>query len=83
MAESQAHIAAVTGYTITSMALVHEALDTTGLRAPQSNQRLAMVGDAALKAAILNEWYETKDAKGKWVSQASFHLTCQTILTKA
>lgn len=52
------------GYTFLDADLLFEALDTTGLRSPESNQRLAMLGDAILKLIILNDWYLTGTPKG-------------------
>ncbi|KAK5148906.1 hypothetical protein LTR04_000332, partial [Oleoguttula sp. CCFEE 6159] len=52
-------IKAVTGYEFTNPANLSEALDTTGLHRRESNQRLALLGDAALKLALLDDWYPT------------------------
>lgn len=52
-------------YAIQDETLLNEALDTSGLRLQQSNQRLALLGDAALKLALLDEWYPTGTPKGE------------------
>ncbi|KAL2358725.1 RNAse III [Cryomyces antarcticus] len=57
-------IKAVTGYEFTNPANLSEALDTTGLHRRESNQRLALLGDAALKLALLDDWYPTGYTKG-------------------
>ena len=53
------------GYTFLDSDLMIKALDTTGLRSPESNQRLAMLGDAVLKQVLLEDWYESGTPKGK------------------
>ena len=52
------------GHTFDDTDLLVEALDTTGLRANESNQRLAMLGDALLKMILLDSWYAGGTAKG-------------------
>jgi dsRNA-specific ribonuclease len=52
------------GYTFSKPGLLREALDTTGLRTAESNQRLAMVGDAVLKMILLEDWYASGKVKG-------------------
>jgi ribonuclease-3 len=52
------------GYTFTKPGLLREALDTTGLRTAESNQRLAMLGDVLLKMILLDDWYPGGGAKG-------------------
>ncbi|KAI7235180.1 hypothetical protein KC330_g4410 [Hortaea werneckii] len=52
------------GYRFKDENLLLDALDTTGLRIQQSNQRLALLGDAILKFIILDEWYPTGTPKG-------------------
>lgn len=47
------------GYSMEDFGLVAEAMDATGLLRPESNRRLAIVGDAALKIAIAAAWYPT------------------------
>jgi hypothetical protein len=54
----------VIGYSFTQQDLLTEALDTTGQRKAESNQRLALLGDALLKMIILDEWYTTGNPKG-------------------
>jgi hypothetical protein len=52
------------GYSFTDTRLLEEALDTTGLRSPGSNGRLAMIGDSRPKDVILDEWYASRASKG-------------------
>jgi dsRNA-specific ribonuclease len=52
------------GYTFSKTSLLREALDTTGLRTAEPNQRLAMLGDALLKMILLDDWYASDSAKG-------------------
>lgn len=61
---ARAFIESITGYSITRNDLLEEALDVTGLRAAQSNQRLALIGDVRLKAVILDAWYPKNSPKG-------------------
>ena len=60
----QALIGQMINYDVTSDALLLEALDTTGMRVAQSNQRLALLGDAVLKHILLDDWYPTGRSKG-------------------
>lgn len=53
------------GYTFLDIDLMIKALDTTGLRSPESNQRLAMLGDAVLKQVLLDDWYASGTPKGE------------------
>lgn len=52
------------GYSFRNTLLLEEALDTTGLRSPGSNGRLAMIGDSRLKDVILDDWYASGASKG-------------------
>jgi len=52
------------GYSFTDTHLLEEALDSTGLRSPGSNGRLAMIGDSRLKDVILDDWYACGASKG-------------------
>lgn len=52
------------GYSFQDTRLLEEALDTTGLRSPGSNGRLAMIGDSRLKDVILDDWYASGASKG-------------------
>lgn len=52
------------GYSFTDTRLLEEALDSTGLRSPGSNGRLAMIGDSRLKDVILDDWYASGASKG-------------------
>lgn len=52
------------GYRFKDENVLLDALDTTGLRVQQSNQRLALLGDAILKFIILDDWYPTGTPKG-------------------
>lgn len=45
----------ITGYEFGEDQFLLEAMDTTGLRISQSNQRLAFLGDIVLKHVILDE----------------------------
>ena len=57
------------GHTFTNTNSLVEALDTTGMRTAESNQRLAMLGDALLRLVLLDSWYAGGTAKG-WIRQA-------------
>jgi hypothetical protein len=48
------------GYTFQDLNLLHEALDTTGLYRPQSNQSLALIGDSILQLTIYRDWYPSR-----------------------
>ena len=61
---AQAFITTTFGYQIRDVALVYEALDTSGLRGRQANKRLALVGDNALAIAVADAWYPTGDRTG-------------------
>lgn len=52
------------GYSFQDTCLLEKALDTTGLRSPGSNGRLAMIGDSRLKDVILDDWYASGTSKG-------------------
>ena len=52
------------GHTFNNNDLLLEALDTTGMRTAESNQRLALLGDALLKTILLDGWYAGGTAKG-------------------
>ncbi|KAI6804100.1 hypothetical protein KC356_g2767 [Hortaea werneckii] len=52
------------GYSFRDENILLDALDTTGLRVQQSNQRMALLGDAILKFVILGDWYPTGTPKG-------------------
>ena len=53
-----------TGHQMSNDALLLEAIDTTGMRVYQSNQRLALLGDKIMAFIIANEWYPTGAPKG-------------------
>lgn len=53
-----------TGHQMSNDALLFEAIDTTGMRVYQSNQRLALLGDKIMAFIIANEWYPTGTPKG-------------------
>ena len=53
------------GYTFKDLNLLDEALDTTGLYRPQSNQSLALIGDSILQLTIYRDWYPSRQLKGK------------------
>jgi hypothetical protein len=52
------------GYTLKNLDLLDEALDTTGLYRPQSNQSLALIGDSILQLTIYRDWYPSRQLKG-------------------
>jgi hypothetical protein len=52
------------GHSFNNKDLLLEALDTTGMRTAESNQRLALLGDALLKTILLDSWYAGGTAKG-------------------
>ncbi|KAI7475429.1 hypothetical protein KC351_g10091 [Hortaea werneckii] len=49
----------LSGYRFRDENILLDAIDTTGLRVQQSNQRLALLGDSILKFIILDDWYPT------------------------
>ena len=65
IAQAKTMIERGTGYVMRDEDLLLEALDTTGLRKQQSNQRLAMLGDVVLKHVLLDEWYAAGTSKGR------------------
>lgn len=65
MALTREHIETVSGYALKDEQLLAQALDTTGLRTPQANRRLALLGDMLLRAVIVDEWFPTGAATGK------------------
>ncbi|KAF2770048.1 ribonuclease III [Teratosphaeria nubilosa] len=62
--QAKALVLQFAGYEFTNDDVLYEAIDTTGLRIAQSNQRLALLGDVILKHFILDDWYPTGQAKG-------------------
>jgi hypothetical protein len=54
------------GYTFKDLNLLNEALDTTGLYRPQSNQSLALIGDSILQLTIYRDWYPSRQLKGMY-----------------
>jgi hypothetical protein len=54
------------GYTFKNLDLLDEALDTTGLYRPQSNQSLALIGDSILQLTIYRDWYPSRQLKGMY-----------------
>jgi dsRNA-specific ribonuclease len=58
----------IVGYNFTRRDLLAEALDTSGDRNPESNQRLAMLGDALLQIILLDAWYASGNTKGTLVT---------------
>lgn len=65
MAQAKLHVESVTGHSMTDELLLAQALDTTGLRTPQANRRLALLGDMLLRAVIVDDWFPTGAATGK------------------
>lgn len=61
----------LTGYTINDDDLITEVIWKAGPTViggrvvPKGNERLAMVGDAAMYLAGLAEWYDANDTKGE------------------
>ncbi|CZT20950.1 uncharacterized protein RCC_06811 [Ramularia collo-cygni] len=75
--QAQAFITESFGYSIQDAALVHEAIDTTGLcriYSTEANKRLAMVGDKALESTIISAWYPTGAPRGECSSQVQTRL---------
>ncbi|KAK5110283.1 hypothetical protein LTR62_006136 [Meristemomyces frigidus] len=64
LAEAKTLLAKVVHYDFHDETLLCEAIDTTGMRKPQSNQRLALLGDVMLKHVLLDTWYPTGTPKG-------------------
>ncbi|KAK3073758.1 hypothetical protein LTR53_004394 [Teratosphaeriaceae sp. CCFEE 6253] len=56
---AKAFITRLTGYTIDDDDLLFRTLDTTGLFAPNANQREALVGDRALALVLADDWYKS------------------------
>lgn len=61
------------GYTFMDLNLLDEALDTTGLYRPQSNQSLALIGDSILQLTIYRDWYPGRQPKGMQTCVAHVH----------
>ncbi|RMY74934.1 hypothetical protein D0864_09920 [Hortaea werneckii] len=64
LGQAKSLIRDLAGYCFKDENILLDALDTTGLRVQQSNQRLALLGDAILKLVILDDWYPTGTPKG-------------------
>ncbi|KAK3675245.1 hypothetical protein LTR78_004755 [Recurvomyces mirabilis] len=64
LAEAKALLARIMDYHFVNDDRLLEAIDTTGMRKPQSNQRLALLGDVVLKHVLLDDWYPTGTPKG-------------------
>lgn len=65
--QAHAFICEKFSYDIQDLALVHEAIDTTGLcsiYSMEANRRLAMIGDKALESTIISAWYPTGAPRG-------------------
>ena len=58
------------GYPFKDINLLLEALDTTGMRTAESNQRLAMLGDALIQMVLLDVWYAGGTSKGVFTASA-------------
>jgi hypothetical protein len=52
------------GYTLRNTNLLIEALNTTGLYRPGSNQSLALVSDSILQTIVSQDWYPSKEPQG-------------------
>lgn len=59
--EAKSFIFQAFGYDIENINLLHVALD---LSQAAAHKRLALLGDAALRAAALDEWYATPNSIG-------------------
>jgi ribonuclease-3 len=57
-------VAASFGYVFKDNSLLKQALDTTGLRVRESNQRLALLGDRIIAFLVTDAWYSTGTSKG-------------------
>lgn len=63
---------AVTGHTFSNPLILWEALQAAGSNVhhignrltPDGNKRLAMLGDAVLKLALVTVWYNGEESKG-------------------
>lgn len=64
LSQTKSLIQGIAGYSFRNEDIRHDALDTTGLRVQQSNQRMALLGDSILKFVILGDWYPTGTPKG-------------------
>lgn len=62
--QAKAFIASITGYELTNDAIVLEAIDTTGMRSHQSNQRLALLGDKIMGFIVAEAWFASGASKG-------------------
>ena len=62
------------GYTFKDLRLLGEALDTTGIYRPQSNQSLALIGDSTLQLTIYRDWYPSRQLKGMQPTSMHLHL---------
>lgn len=58
------------GYVSKNIDLLLEALDTTGMRTAESNQRLAMLRDALIQLDLLDSWYAGGTSKGTFKARA-------------
>ena len=59
VADANAHIQSLTGYTFTNNGLLREALDAARFAKKFGNKRLAHLGDSVLNTAIADDWYAT------------------------
>jgi dsRNA-specific ribonuclease len=64
MESAKAFVASSFGYEFENNDLLIEALDTTGMRKRESNQRLALMGDKILAFLVTDTWYPTGAPKG-------------------
>ena len=71
------------GYTFHDLTLLKEALDTTGIYRPQSNQSLALIGDSILQTTIYRDWYPSKQLKGVFNQvHTDRHMPIYALLTR-
>jgi hypothetical protein len=71
------------GFTLKDTNLLLEALDTTGMRTSESNQRFAMLGDALLKLILLDGWYTGGTAKGSYTPKHQRRLSAVHVSHRA
>ncbi|KAK4545520.1 hypothetical protein LTR36_002870 [Oleoguttula mirabilis] len=64
LAAAKVLVQRLAGYHFRNEDILMEAIDTTGQRISQSNQRLALLGDAVLQHALLDDWYPNGTPKG-------------------
>lgn len=61
-------------YQVQDPKLLCEALDTTSLLGKRTHAKLATLGDAVLRVALLDDWYPRASTAGKLLSPRSLML---------